>query len=552
MADLSKKFTSIREIADYAVSTFANNIAFKIKHKKDGKVIYNDITYKKMGEDIKAFSTWLLSKGLFGKRVVVVGENCYEWVLGYLSSLASGCVFVPIDKNLPKDEFDGLLGRAQPDCIIYGSKFENQVTGYGKAKYTVCMKDEIYSAISEGNSLIASGKSDYDNVKIDENEMAILLFTSGTTAQSKAVMLSQKNVASNINDLAVAENFYENDVNLALLPLHHIFGMVGMALFIRIGMLNVFCEGLRVAKALKEYKVTILVVVPLILESVYRQIDRVVKKQGKEKILKFGIKLTKFLKKFGIDIRKKVFSSIHTQLGGGLRFIISGGASLRADLSEWFNDIGILTVQGYGLSETSPVVSAERDNFIKYGSIGIPMPNVQVQIDNPDADGIGEIIVKGENVMLGYWKEPELTNEVLCDGWFYTGDMGYIDDDGFIFITGRKKDVIVLSNGKNVFPNELEQIIGTAEFVSECLVFEDEPDTLAVNIVYDDSLLRKMSIEQINKMLKNYISSINENLVSYKKLKKIYTSSEPMIKTSTQKIKRVPSIEMIKKSGQPV
>ena len=376
MIDLTKKFRTIREIVDYTAKHYANNIAFRIKQKLDGKVSYNDITYEQLGKDIKAFSTWLLSKKLSGKRVVVVGENCYEWVLGYLSSLASGCIFVPLDKNLPKDELDGLLQRAEPECIVYGSSFEEQVKAYGKAQYTVCMKNEIYSAISEGNDLLDAGNTDYDNVKICENELAILLFTSGTTSQSKAVMLSQYNVASNINDLCIAEKFYEEAVNLALLPLHHVFGMVAMALFLRLGMMNVFCEGLRVAKALKEYKVSVLVVVPLILEAVYRQIDRTVKKQGKEKVLRFGLKLTKFLRKFGIDIRKKIFSSIHTELGGNLRFIISGGAALRADLAEWFNDIGILTVQGYGLSETSPVVSAETDKLIKYGSIGVPMPSV--------------------------------------------------------------------------------------------------------------------------------------------------------------------------------
>ncbi len=552
MIDLTKKFATIREIVDYTVKHNAGNIAFRIKQKTDGKVSYNDITYEQMGKDIKAFSTWLLSKNLYGKRVVVVGENRYEWVLGYLSSLSAGCIFVPLDKNLPKDELHGLLQRAEPDCIVYGSDFEEDIKSYGKAPYTVCMKDDMYSVISEGNILIAQGNRHYDDVKICPNELAILLFTSGTTSQSKAVMLSQYNVACNINDLSIAEKFYEEDVNLALLPMHHVFGMVATALFLRLGMMNVFCEGLRVAKALKEYKVSVLVVVPLILEAVYRQIDRTVKKQGKQKVLSFGLKLTKLLCKFGIDIRKKMFSSIHTELGGNLRFIISGGAALRADLAEWFNDIGILTVQGYGLSETSPVVSAETDKIIKYGSIGIPMPSVEVKIESPNDEGVGEIKVKGDNVMLGYWNEPELTNEVLRDGWFYTGDMGYIDGDGVIFITGRKKDVIVLSNGKNVFPNELEQVIGNCEIVSECLVFEDQPDTLAVNIVYDENLLRGNTKQNVEQMIKNHIQAVNQNLVSYKRIKTIYASTTPMIKTSTAKIKRIPSIQKIKKEQQPV
>ena len=552
MIDMTIKFKSIREIINYTVKHNAQKIAFRIKQKLGTNVSYNDVTYHQMGRDVRAFSTWLINNGLSGKRVVVVGENCYEWILGFASSLSSGCIFVPLDKNLPSEELSGLLERSQPDCIVYGPSYEEQVKSYGIAQFTVNMKDEIYSCINQGNALIDDGNNDYDNVIINENEMSILLFTSGTTSKSKAVMLSQYNVASNINDLTIAEKFYEDDINLALLPLHHVFGMVAMALFLRLGMMNVFCEGLRVAKALKEYKVTVLVVVPLILESMYRQIDRTVKKQGKQKVLSFGISLTRFLRKFGIDIRKKVFSSIHNELGGKLRFIISGGAALRGDLEKWFNDIGILTVQGYGLSETSPVVSAETDKLIRYGSIGVPMPSVEVEIDNPDQDGIGELKVKGDNVMLGYWNEPELTNEVMKDGWFYTGDMGYIDNDGYIFITGRKKDVIVLSNGKNVFPNELEQVVGNCEFVSECLVFEDEPDILAVNIVYDEKLLYNMSVEELNKKIKNHIYDINKNLVSYKRLKTVYASTNPMIKTSTAKIKRVPSIEKIKNEQQPI
>lgn len=547
MIDLTLKLKSIRHMIDYTVKHSASRIAFRIKQKNGKEVSYKDITYSKMGEDIRAFSTWLLNSGISAKRIVVVGENSYEWVLGYLSTLASGNIFVPLDKNLPEGELMRLLERAEPECIIYGENFKTYIQNYGKAKFTICMTDEMYFKIDEGNNLIKNGDNSYDNVVIDENEMAILLFTSGTTSESKAVMLSQYNIASNINDLVVCEKFYEDDINLALLPMHHVFGLVAMSLFLRIGMMNVFCEGLRVAKALKEYKVSVLVVVPLILESMFRQIDRTVKKQGKQKVLAFGFKLTKFLSKFGIDIRKKIFASIHNELGGNLRFIISGGAALRGDLEKWFNDIGILTVQGYGLSETSPVVSAENDTHMKYGSIGIPMPSVQVKIDNPNEDGIGEIIVKGDNVMLGYWNEPELTNEVLKGGWFYTGDMGYIDNDGYIFITGRKKDVIVLSNGKNVFPTELEQVVGKAEFVTECLVFEDEPDTLAVNVVYDESLQKNMSVDDIKKMIKKHIEDVNAKLVSYKRIKTVYASILPMVKTSTAKIKRIPSIEKIKK-----
>lgn len=548
------KFRSLREIIDFCIEKYSEKTAFRIKLKgeKGAKATYKDITYAEMGSDIKALAAYYNKKGLSGKRIVVVGDNCYEWILGYLSVVCSGNVFVPLDKNLPAHELEGLLVRSEAECIIYGQQFENRVQPFGERAELICMNGGLAEAVAEGKRLIADGDKSYENVTIDENAMSILLFTSGTTSASKAVMLSQYNIAANIYDLVEAEKFYSDDVYLALLPYHHVFGLVGMTLFLRLGIMTVFCEGLRVAKALKEYKVSVLVLVPLVIESMYRQIERTVKKQGKENVLKFGIALSRFLLKFNIDIRKKLFGVIHKELGGNLRFIISGGAALRPELSRWFNDIGILTVQGYGLSETAPVVSAESHLYRRYGSIGKTMGSVDVRIDSPDSDGIGEIVVRGDNVMLGYLGEPELTAEVLRDGWFYTGDMGYMDKDGYIFITGRKKDVIVLSNGKNVFPDELEQLVSQLEYVSECIVFEDEADTLAVNVVYNTDYFDGKDADFINKSIVSDILNTNKKLVSYKRLKTIYVSDEPMIKTSTAKIKRQPSIEKIKAESKPI
>ncbi len=551
MADLSMKFNTLREIVTYSQKEYATKTVFRIKEKQNKTVNYNDVTYKKMGEDVKALSTFLLEKGLSGKRIVLVGENCYEWILGYLATICLGGVFVPLDKKLPSDELDRLIHRSEPECIIYGKKFSENVKKHNIA-HTICMEDELWECVKEGEALISEGNDSFDRVEIDKDEMAVLLFTSGTTDKAKAVMLSQYNIACNIYDLVLAEKFYDDDINLALLPFHHIFGLVAITLFIRLGIMNVFCEGLRFAKALKEYKVSVLVSVPLILEAVHKQINLTVKRQGKEKTLRFGLKFTAFLRKFGIDLRKKMFTSIHKELGGNLRFIICGGAALRGDLAKWFNDIGILTVQGYGLSETAPVLAAENEIHHKYGSIGFPMNGVDIKIDNPDSDGIGEIIAKGDNVMLGYWNEPEMTAEVMKDGYFHTGDMGYIDDEGYIFITGRKKDVIVFSNGKNIFPNELEQLVGAHLYVAECLVFEDTPDNLAVNVVYDEAMAKSMSQDEIYATIKKDIQLINEKLANYKRIKTVYASAQPMIKTSTSKIKRLPSIEKIKKEQKAI
>jgi long-chain acyl-CoA synthetase len=369
---MKTKFRTLREIVDYSVNKYCEKIAFRIKQKveKGVKATYKDISYGKMGEDIKALASYFNHKGLCGKRIVVVGDNCYEWILGYLSVVCSGNVFVPLDKNLPSHELEGLLVRSEAECIIYGPQFEDLVQKFAQNAELICMNGGLAEKVSIGKKLVADGDTSYENVVIDENAMSILLFTSGTTSASKAVMLSQYNIACNINDLIEAEKFYDDDVYLALLPYHHVFGLVGMTLFISLGIKTVFCEGLRVAKALKEYKVSVLVLVPLVIESMYRQIERTVKKQGKEKVLKIGIMLSRFLLKFNIDIRRKLFDVIHSELGGKLRFIISGGAALKPELSCWFNDIGILTVQGYGLSETSPVVSAESHLYMESGSIG--------------------------------------------------------------------------------------------------------------------------------------------------------------------------------------
>ena len=407
-----------------------------------------------------------------------------------------------------------------------------------------------------GKKKIEEGNTKYMNCKIDPDVMSILLFTSGTTSKSKAVMLNQRGIATNIYDMLLVESFYENDVNIAFLPFHHIFGSTGMLVMLASGLKTVFPDGLRYIKQnLLEYKVSVFVGVPILIDKMYSTIVNEIEKQGKTKLISFAIGLSNILLKFHIDIRRKVFKELINALGGSMRLIISGGAPLDLKVSKWFNQIGIHLVQGYGLTETSPVISAENDINIKYGSVGIPMEHTNVKIENPDSSGIGEIVVKGPNVMLGYYKDIEQTKSVIKDGWFYTGDLGYLDKDGFLFITGRKKDLIVLKNGKKVFPEEIEILVNRLDEVEESFVYglPDKDDKnnvkIAVKIVYNKEAVKRKHSEMSEKELEEYlwskIKDINKTLPMYKYIKHITITDEPLIKTTTNKIKRKEELDKI-------
>ena len=364
-------------------------------------------------------------------------------------------------------------------------------------------------------------------------------------------MLSHKNIASQIYNINACEKIYDTDVNLAFLPLHHTFGSTAMVLFLADGVTNVFCDGLRhIQENLKEYKVSIFVCVPLLLEAMNKKIMLQVDKQGKTKLIKFARKLSRFLLKFKIDIRRKLFKQILDQLGGHIRFVISGAAALDKEVESAFNDFGILAVQGYGLTETAPVLAAENEENMKYGSIGLPMPEVEIKIDNPNEEGIGEIIAKGPNIMMGYYEMEEETNKVLKDGWFHTGDLGYIDKDGFIFVTGRKKNVIVLKNGKNIYPEEIETMIAKLPYVAENMVFGKEKDDdllVSVKIVYNEEYVKEkygdISEEDFKQLVWNDIKEINKSMPTYKYIKNLIITKEPMIKITTAKIKRFEEIK---------
>lgn len=369
-------------------------------------------------------------------------------------------------------------------------------------------------------------------------------------------MLSQKNIASNIYAMQCVEDIRSTDTNIAFLPFHHIFGSTCLTVMLACGVKTVFPDGLKYIKQnLNEYKVTLFVGVPVLIEAIYKTIMKEIQKQGKTKVIKFGLTISNFLLKFHIDIRRKLFKQVIDALGGELRLLISGGAPADPKISKGFNDLGITVVQGYGLSETAPVIAAENYKVMRLGSVGFPMLNNTIEIFNPDENGIGEIRVKGPNVMLGYYEMTEKTSEVLKDGWFYTGDLGRFDKDGLLYITGRNKNLIVLKNGKKIFPEELETLINRLELVEESMVFgmpnkNDKDDVkLSVKIVYNKEVAEEkypeQSQEQLYEILWNQIKELNTTFPRYKHIQKLILTDEELIKTTTKKVKRQEEIKKI-------
>ena len=560
------EFNNMKEIIYNSAKKYNEKTAFIIKNKNGKEVNYTNISYTKLLEDINSYGTALYSSGLKGKRIAIIGKNRYEWIIAHLGNLLGSIVSVPLDKDLQLDELENSLIRSKADAVVFDPKLQKTIEQIKERNQTniqeyICMekKDEYESVqdlIEKGEKLIKNGNSEYIDKEIDENALAILLFTSGTTSKSKAVMLCHKNIASNIYALQCVEDIRPTDSNIAFLPYHHIFGCVGQFMMLACGVKTAFPDGLRYVKQnMQEYKVSVFVVVPVLTEAMYKAIEKEIAKQGKTKLINAIVKISNLLLKLHIDIRRKIFKQILDNLGGELRLIISGGAPADPYYIKGFKNFGVETVQGYGLSETGPVIAAENNFFQKPGSVGLPMKNVQVKIENKDEKGIGEITVKGPNVMLGYYEMEDLTKEVLQEGWFNTGDLGYTDKEGALFITGRSKNLIVLKNGKKVFPEELETLINRLDLVNECMVFgmPDEKDKndvkLSVKVVYDEDAIKEkynnVSDDELYNILWNEIKEINTTFPRYKHIKNLITSHEELIKTTTKKVKRHEELQRI-------
>ena len=549
-------FNNIKEVIYNSVKLYKENIAFVTKIKKEDKSIeYINHTYQDFLDDINSFGTGLYDLKLKGKRIAICGRNRYEWAVAHISNLFGNIVSVPIDKELQVNELEDSLIRSEVDAIVFDEKYIENIkniilNGKTKIKNFICMGNiegfvSFEDILQKGKKLIQDGNKDFIENNVDSDTMSILLFTSGTTSKSKAVMLNQRAIAANIADMLMVESLYPTDTNIAFLPFHHIFGSTGMLVMLASGVRTVFPDGLRYIKQnLKEYEVSVFVGVPLLVNKMYENIEKEIEKQGKTKLINRATKISNLLLKLHIDIRRKLFKQVLDGLGGKMRLIISGGAPLDKKVSIKFNELGVHLIQGYGLTETCPVIAAENDKYIRNGSVGFPMRHVTVEIVNKDKDGIGEVRVKGPNIMMGYYENEEATNNVLKDGWFYTGDLGYIDKDGFLFLTGREKDVIVMKNGKKVFPEELEILVDKLPEVEESFIYGmaqkgDKNDPMvSVKIVYTKDALKDKTENELYDVLWNSIKEINKTLPPYKYIKNMILTDEPLIKTTTHKIKR--------------
>lgn len=559
-------FTDLKDMLDKTENLYANLPAYKFKTSEPG--MFRTISHSQFRNEIKALGTALIDLGLKDKRIAVISENRYEWELAYLAIATGTGVVVPLDKSLPAGEIESLILRSEVEAIFYSKKYDEIMKNLKEKrntniKYFISMdleekSDDIYAQkelLETGKKLLENGDRKFLDAKIDSEKMGIMLFTSGTTASSKAVMLSHKNIISNILDIRQVFELNEKDTLLSFLPLHHVFECtVGFLYPISVGSEITFCDGVKhMADNIKEYQITAMISVPAVFDIIYKKIIKSIDKKGKLDTVKKGIKLTQALLKVGIDVRKKVFHEIHENLGGKLRLIVAGGAALDPETEKGFNELGFNLCQGYGLTETSPVIAAELTKSKRLGSIGKKLPSYEVKIENPSEDGIGELLAKGPAVMMGYYNNEEATKENLTeDGWFHTGDLARIDKDGYIYISGRKKNVIVLQNGKNIFPEELETLINKIEGVKESFVFgkpDDKDLKICAKIVYDKENIKELyniaEKDEIENFMWGKMKEINKTMPAYKYIREVIVTEEELIKTTTLKTKRHKELEKI-------
>lgn len=561
------KFRDIKEMLVKSGEAFGDRPAYIFKTEKVGQ--FREITHKQFREEINNLGTKLIKMGLKNKRIAVISENRYEWGVAYLATVAGTGIIVPLDKALPDNEIENLVIRSEVEAIFYSSKYNEVINKIKKdqntkVKYFISMdleKEEkgIYSQkelIEEGKELIEEGNTEFLESKINNEEMGIMLFTSGTTAKSKAVMLSHKNICANLMDIAAVLKVDENDRFLSFLPLHHTFECTTGFLYpISKGSCIAFCEGIRhIADNIKEYQISVMVSVPILFETMYKKVLKGIEKKGKLETVKKGIKISNFLLKFGIDIRKKLFKEIHENLGGKVRLFVAGGAALDPEAEKGFNELGFKLCQGYGLTETSPVIATEDDKYKKLGSIGKALPSIDVKIVDQNEEGIGELVAKGPSRMIGYYNNEEATKETIDEeGWLHTGDLARIDKDGYIFISGRKKFVIVLKNGKNIYPEELENLINKIDGISESFVYgkpEDDGDyKICAKIVYDKELAKEIygttKETDLKEIIWKEVKRVNKTMPAYKYVRELTLTDKELIKTTTQKIKRFEEIKTV-------
>ena len=559
----AKRFYNFKEMVLNTQKEFGERPAFKFKTEEKG--VLREMLYKDYIEEIIALSTALNSIGLENKRIGIIGDNRYEWEEAYMAIASGTGVVVPLDKGLPEGEILSLIERSEIEAIFFTAKHEEIIKKalaekVGNLKILISMDAEKTEGdiksqkelVEVGRKLVSNGSKSYEEHEINPNEMGVMIFTSGTTSKSKAVMLSQENICANVFDISTVFDINKNDILLSFLPLHHTYeATVTFINSFSVGAAIAFCDGLRyIADNLKEYKITVMISVPLLFESMYKKVLKGIEEKGKTKKVKIGKAITKALKAIGIDKRREIFKEIHENFGGELRLCVTGAAALDRETEKGFNELGIELYQGYGLTEASPVVAAEHRGVHKFGSIGQLFPSLEGKVIDKNEMGIGELVIKGPSVMLGYYNNEEATKETFTeDGYLKTGDLGYFDRDGYFFVTGRKKDVIVLKNGKNVYPDEIEILINRLPGVKESFVYgkpnEKDPEDLKIGakVVYDEEHAEEVFGTTDEKEIKEKIwaqikQEVNQKMPTYKFIKELTVTKVPLIKTTTSKIKR--------------
>ena len=555
---MTRNITDLKDMLNQSVSMYGKNPAFLQKLEKGGA--FKEISYLKFMNDINSLGTRLLDMGLKDQKIAIIGANCYHFVLAYYAIVCGVGIAVPLDKELSPKEINNLIKQADCKAVFYTQDYEDSID-FSLVDHKFDMKQypmdicDMDILLREGKTLINNGDTSYMNAVIKPDDMHMILFTSGTTGNAKGVMLSHKNIVSNIMDIGKIVKVYPNDRTLSLLPIHHTFeSTVGIATVLYKGASTAFYEGLKyVAKNFKEAQATVLIAVPLIVESMYNKILKEASRTKRTKILSFGVTLNKTLSAMGLDLRKQIFSSIYKQFGGKLRMVVSGAAAVDPKVIRGFEDFGIKMLQGYGLTECSPLVAATPDfenTYKKAGSVGPAVNSGELRIINKDEEGIGEIIYKGPNVMLGYYKNKQETDKVLKDGWFYTGDLGFTDSKGWLYITGRKKNVIVTKTGKNIYPEEIETFFLGSKYIDEILVYgaidgetPDSDTVVAAQIRPDMEVIheefgKEMGDEELYGLIKNTVNAMNMELPNYKRVRNMTIRKEEFQKTTTKKIKR--------------
>lgn len=561
-----KPVQDLRQLVKDAARNYGSKTGFKYKGPS-GEIL--EKSYNDLDQDVDSLGTALIARGLKDCRISIIGENRYDWAVSYFAVINGTGVGVPLDKYLPLNEVQNLAARGRVEAIFYSGAYEDMIVELSKTntmiRYYICMDNTkmtdtrfitMAALIKEGRDLLGKGNRDFVSAELDIRAMNILLFTSGTTNMSKGVMLSHHNIADNVTGVTSILKTYPTDVHLSLLPLHHTFeNTIGLMFMVHMGICIGYCEGIKhIAQNIKEYGVSILVAVPAIYEAIYSKMQDGIDKSGKRKLVNLLGKVSGFLFKLGIDVRKKLFKPVIGKIGPNLRLFVSGAAPMNPEIIKGYYSMGIPFLEGYGLTESSPVIAATNEFMNAPGTIGYPIYGVEVTLADQDENGMGEIMARGENIMMGYYEAPDLTEEVIeKDGWLRTGDLGVIDDRGIIKITGRAKSMIVFTNGKKAFPEEYEILINALPGVKESYVWGNKaPDgdiqVCAKLVLKEDYMSEKgMTWEQMGDMLDKEIREINKNLPQYKIIRYFLLSGIDLIKTTKMTIRRPLELEGIRK-----